>query len=732
MNMHPLDPETATATETLFLTGYGQSDTHALTLSDGRPNPHRAAGTPYGGISGRELVALIRDPQTCAKDAAQWIIPSIYRDMDGRSHEVQRERGAFCFLPLDIDGNNMDLSDVLAFVWGVTGQCATLAYSTASATADNRKWRVMVPLQTPVAGADYADTMGAFNNSLETASAGVLIPDRALERPGQLIYLPNKRGEFYEFHIGKGARLALTADHPIIERRDATRAALNQATEAAQAARARRLAARPIGNAVTPVDAFNAAHGVADLLARYGYKQAGQSNDWRSPYQTGGSFATRDFGDYWISLSDSDAAAKIGKATPSGRYGDAFDLKCYFEHGGDFTKACAAYADELELGRKPAPGQAGMDDIPSPPLEAYANEFVEGPGSARTSRFYSAATLKGKPVPPREWVVQDLIPRNTVTLYSGDGGAGKSLTALQLVVAVVALCAWMGRSVAHGKAIYLTAEDDNDELHRRLDDILRATGRGYDDIAGLTLRSLAGEDALLAVETQIAMIQSALFKELDQRAADDAPALIVIDTLADVYPSNENDRAKVRQFVCILRGLALRHKCAVLLLGHPSLTGLSSGSGSSGSTAWNNSVRSRLYLSRIVQDGYEPDPDKRVLTTKKANYGRIGDEIAMTWRDGVFVPDEQPQGLDRMAMGARAERVFLKLLRRFAEEGRTVNHTSGQNFAPKVFSDHPDSEGVQKAALKTAMNTLLAKNSIRIATGGKPSRPVSYLKEVLQ
>ena len=298
-----------------------------------------------------------------------------------------------------------------------------------------------------------------------------------------------------------------------------------------------------------------------------------------------------------------------------------------------------------------APGSDEPDDMPSPPLEAYANEFVEDHGSARTSRFYSAATLKGSTVPPREWVVQDLIPRNTVTLYSGDGGAGKSLTALQLVVAVVALCAWMGRSVAHGKAIYLTAEDDNEELHRRLDDILRATGRGYDDIAGLTLRSLAGEDALLAVETQIAMIQSALFKELDQRAADDAPALIVIDTLADVYPANENDRAKVRQFVGILRGRALRHKCAVLLLGHPSLTGLSSGSGSSGSTAWNNSVRSRLYLSRIVQDGYEPDPDKRVLTTKKANYGRIGDEIAMTWRDGVSVPDEQPQGPDRMAMG---------------------------------------------------------------------------------
>lgn len=74
----------------------------------------------------------------------------------------------------------------------------------------------------------------------------------------------------------------------------------------------------------------------------------------------------------------------------------------------------------------------------------------------------------------------------------------------------------------------------------------------------LTLRSLAGEDALLAVESQVALIRSELFNELERRADVEAPALIVVDTLADVYPANENDRAKVRQFIGILRGLALR------------------------------------------------------------------------------------------------------------------------------------------------------------------------------
>ena len=172
--------------------------------------------------------------------------------------------------------------------------------------------------------------------------------------------------------------------------------------------------------------------------------------------------------------------------------------------------------------------------------------------------------------------------------------------------------------------------------------------------------------------------ETELFAELDARAAHDQPVLVILDTLADVYPANENDRAKVRQFIGILRGLAIRQGCAVLLLGHPSLSGLSSGTGTSGSTAWNNSVRSRLYLERMVQSGYEPDPDRRILTTKKANYGRVGGEIAMTWCAGVFVAEADEGTLDRRSAGMKAERVFLKLLRQHTEQGRRVNASGGR------------------------------------------------------
>lgn len=348
----------------------------------------------------------------------------------------------------------------------------------------------------------------------------------------------------------------------------------------------------------------------------------------------------------------------------------------------------------------------------------------------RSSTFFAASDLADTPVPDRKWLVPDLVPSRTVTLLGGDGGTGKSLLALQLAYAVATGSAWLEREVVGGTAVFISAEDDKAELHRRLDDVVRAEGRTLADLGRLTMRSLAGEDALLAGldRTTGALAATALFLEIEKRLQNEAPELLVLDTLADLFPGNENDRAQARQFIGLLRGLAIRHDCAVLLLAHPSLSGLNSGNGTSGSTAWNNSVRSRLYLERVVQDGYEANPDARVLSTKKANYGRTGGEISMTWKDGIFVPDAQETGLDRMAANAKAERVFLKLLRLFNEMDRHVSPSRSASYAPTVFAKHPEAEGVGKRALSTAMETLLSSGAVIIAEHGRGASTRKHLE----
>lgn len=351
---------------------------------------------------------------------------------------------------------------------------------------------------------------------------------------------------------------------------------------------------------------------------------------------------------------------------------------------------------------------------------------VDAPTTHRASLFFPASDFDGITPPPRQWHVEGLIPANQVTMLGGDGGVGKSLLALQLSVSTATGLPWIGHHPAHGKTIYISAEDDRDELHRRVADIAAQEACSLGDLSNLILRSLAGEDALLAVadSRQGTLQTTPLLTELDQTIGDYSARFLVLDTLADFHSGQENDRATARQFIGILRGLALRHECTILLLAHPSLTGISSGSGLSGSTAWSNSVRSRLYFERVTEDGYEPDPDQRRLSTKKANYGKTGEETLVRWHNGAFIPEVAPSFLDINSASMKAHRVFLKLLDAFTSEGRPVNASSGPNYAPTAFSGDPRAEKVTKFAFKKAMQDLFANGQIHNQQQGRSSRIV--------
>lgn len=372
-----------------------------------------------------------------------------------------------------------------------------------------------------------------------------------------------------------------------------------------------------------------------------------------------------------------------------------------------------------------APGSA----LPSAEFEAFPDfDAGDGPVAKKPANpltVISATDFAGKPVPPREWEVTDWIPSRTVTLLSGDGGTGKSLLALQLAVAAATGGTWLGKHPKHGRALYLSAEDDTDELHRRLSDIAGATDISLRDLQGLKIVPLAGKDALLATQDDRAgkLRRTELFTSVETILADFKPRLLVLDTLADLYGGNENDRAQVRQFIGMLRGWALRHRLAVLLLSHPSQSGMASRTGTSGSTGWNNSVRSRLYLTRIVEDGgRERDPDARVLQSLKSNYGRVGSEIRCRYSAGVFTTRRpEVEEIDRTAEHERAERAFLDMLRKHRKTNRDVSAARSPNYAPAAFAKDGGHD-FTKAELEAAMNRLFGKGAIEVEETGPPSR----------
>lgn len=342
-----------------MVTGWGQSDTHALEITSAKtgetiPNPHARAGQNYQTISGREIAAMAANPAAKEKHDAPWFIGSSYVAHDARSHDAQKENGTYHVLPVDIDKGSPSLDQVTHATEAVFGdQVSFIVYSSSSATIDEPKWRVLVFIgDDGLPGVDYKDTQDAL---FDLYLAQGIHCDRALDRTGQLVFLPNvppsKRGPdgkplFYQYHLKRGSVLKLDAQNAIVQRRENTRRIMQEAAQ--EAAQRRSRAVTKPDDELSPVEHFNSAHSLSDTLTRYGYERQGSSDHWKSPNSTTGSYAVRVFDDRaWVSLSGSDQAAGIGAQKDYCCYGDAFDLFVHYEHDGDMKKAVRSYGREI-------------------------------------------------------------------------------------------------------------------------------------------------------------------------------------------------------------------------------------------------------------------------------------------------------------------------------------------------------------------------------------------------
>ena len=407
------------------------------------------------------------------------------------------------------------------------------------------------------------------------------------------------------------------------------------------------------------------------------------------------------------------------------------DIKDWAAKGGTVEQLHDLIAQEA----KPWTPSDHKAEDDSPELKATDSDApAEEQSASAPLSFINIAAWHGSPAPAREWAVLNRIPLRNVTLLSGEGGVGKSILALHLAAATSLARDWLGTMPEPGPTLVVCCEDDEHELRRRLDQIVAHYSTDHAELSkDVHAISLAGQDAVMAAPDKKGIIEpTSLFTRVRQAAYDIQPRLIVIDNSADVFAGSENDRAQVRQFITLLRAIAIDANAGLLLTSHPSLTGVSTGTGLSGSTAWNASVRSRLYFKRATTEkDEEPDPDLRVLEVMKANYGPVGETIMLRWKAGLFLPIAGTGNLDKLAAQQRNEHLFLTLLNRFNGQGRnSSDKPNAPTYAPAMFAKEREAkeQGIRKGDLEEAMRLLFEADKIWLEPYGAPSKATTRLK----
>lgn len=456
---------------------------HGFTVATfaGASDTRISTGEDYSTIT---LASIFEnEPTARPKMSGGAFLASSYCSFDARSHEVQREQGSFVALVGDIDKGNLSLSAIREASAKFAGDSAWLVYSSAHSRPGDLRWRIVFPLEKPCTFAEWYDAQIALFSYMESADIPM---DHALSRAGQPIYLPNVppaykdgtklRGEdgkplyYQSANSGLDAQ-GLSLTRGIVAGGISTirqrRIADDREREALRKMAAAKRAETPAQPGVSLKDQFNATTSVATMLTLCDYEQSPRHpDDWRSPQQSGDTYATRIIEDKWVSLSASDAASGVGCKCQSGCFGDAYDLYVHYKHGGDHTAAYRELGREQRgssvvyanfRGEEDDPGWQEMPEwVQSEPTEDDLAEAFEAAALPEVFELLDIDQLEN--LPPPTWLVHEMIADHGLSILYGAPGTGKTFIALDMSLRIAHGLDWHGLPTTQAGVLYIAGE----------------------------------------------------------------------------------------------------------------------------------------------------------------------------------------------------------------------------------------------------------------------------------
>ena len=288
------------------------------------------------------------------------------------------------------------------------------------------------------------------------------------------------------------------------------------------------------------------------------------------------------------------------------------------------------------------------------------------------------------PSPPPRFVWDGYAPRGVVTLLGAHGGTGKSTIALMLAAAVATGRELFGLATEAAPVVFASFEDGAHIVRHRLAHICQCWGINPAELAGLHIVDGTANPELFACEGRGPGDVTPAYGELLALVQQTGAGLVIVDNASDAYGGDEIQRRQVRAFMRALAVIAREGDAAVLLLAHvdkgTSRKERSDTEGYSGSTAWHNSARSRIFMSR--------DDGVLTLAHQKSNLAKLREPLMLEWPDGGL--PQAVQSLSPMVQGI-SDRVdtkaLLKLIAEFSERGEHVTTaTTSRTHAAKLLA----------------------------------------------
>ncbi len=184
--------------------------------------------------------------------------------------------------------------------------------------------------------------------------------------------------------------------------------------------------------------------------------------------------------------------------------------------------------------------------------------------------WYEDGAWEEAEIPFRPWLAVGYLLRGSVTAVVGPGGVSKSSLMLAWAVhlALGIKCHAM-RPLSSYRVMLYNVEDDAHEQRRRLSAVLTSIGKAPADIAGKIARvGPSSVGTLIGRDEEGLQVDTGAFAELERRIVAFKPDVLILDPLAELHVSEENDNTALRSVIARFRALAVKYNLALALLHH--------------------------------------------------------------------------------------------------------------------------------------------------------------------